>query len=117
MNLQANLLAVIGAEATQFIERLADLLDRLFLWHVLGQIVRFDFDARAAAIAREYDVLFRTVNFFFEPGRIGIMKGIVRPKAHQRYGAVVETFFHLLTLSGVEIRFDAVGVLGAQLDT
>src|SRR6476619_7400068 len=48
MDFEPNLLATIGTERSEFVQRRADLFNRLFSWHVVRKIVRLDLYTTAA---------------------------------------------------------------------
>ena len=73
MHFDTNLHAIVLAELAALMQCLADLLDRLFDRHLLGQTIRPHLHTAGIGVVRQFDPGFGQVDVLLHYGRIGRM--------------------------------------------
>ena len=116
MHFQANLLAETLGVLADFVQRFADLFDRLLALHVGMEVVRPDFHAGAADVVAQLNERFGRLDGLLQVGGIGVVELLGAADADASDASVGKVLADFLPLIVVERRFDAVLVRRPQFD-
>ena len=114
MDFDADLHAVVGAKASDFVQRLADLFDGLFHRAFFGQAVGADFHAAAADVLAQFDELLGFLDVFLQLLWIDGVVFTGAAQTDQFHIAVRKTFTNRGTLLGVCRDFNSVFMRAPQ---
>lgn len=114
VDFEPDLLSVVRAEGSQFVERFPDLFDGYSVFDAIVEAVRFYFYAGPSDAAAEYNEFFCRVDRAFEFVGIRGVKVFVAADADHGDGGVVESFLDVFALLHGEVAFNAVRVGSAE---